>query len=595
MEVFQVQSIGDFEKYEYVQYFEEQGGNQFSRQRRTDLRIKMTDRDLYSFPADSFLHIRYLINHRDTIAGNDQSLFAEHRVAPVNGGYSMFRRAQYLLSNEIAEDVLRPGFVSQVKNLVELNDDYQRGQGKLMMYSPDKEDGGVAGRITATIAGLGDVHFDVGLSIGPLHNFQIPAQTKEGITLGAGNVELVDDTAITGLFCDGRPISIVRQLGDGGAANTLGFVNDLLINQVTAATYPKLIDSATIGAGGNVKFFVDEYELKFKVSTNVGILVGAGANGNLQLSDGVTYQADVNSVSALPLEGVSNLGFEERRERALVSTGRTSNAITMWLPVRKLFPILEYNPMLMRGIEQEIVLDIDDVKQFLLRSYGTPPCEIDIQQMSWWVPIVKPSLEVDNAYMKMLQQNTPIRMDWVSHNHYRSTALTTESEGNWLIKTTEHRPERVFVFFSPTSSIGNQEKNPYKFENYGVSRIFLRSNSDRQFPNKEYRINWTEGNGQDYMRVYSAYLKACGLQHSEQCTPAISYEEFKDLYPLYVFDLRAQDEQVWENTTQAHLTVEYTINGAEITRLGAYYINAIIETNRKLELRGVNGRMSRVQ
>ena len=579
MDIFKVQSISDFESYEYVQYWEAKGGTNYSRGDRSDLQFKMTDRDLFSFPADSNLHVRY------QIVGDvsDIAMPAISRVAPINGGFSMFGRSRYLLSDEIAEDILRPGKVCQIKNLIEVSDDYSRGQGKLMAYSKDTQDGRVAGKFTARLAQAPTVDLEISLSAASPHLVNVPAQANR---FTGTTITPVDDEAVY-LYYNGKLVTIYAY-----RASTRIQVN-LTINIHGGLNK---LDYTGITIADEIEFYVEGKKLDIRNSLKnlSGFWIASTVEG-IDFTD--TDNTAGTALQGEAIEGISNDGFEERRELALGPDGTTSRAVNMFLPVRKLFPLIEYNPILMKGIKQEISVDIANVKEFLMRNSTTLAADIKILGLSWWVPIVKPSLEVKNSFLQLLQNDTPIRLDWVSHNHYYSGDNRTASASNWLVNTTEHRPERVFIFFQRSNVLNNQLENPHVFDHYGLSRIFMTANGDRQFPSKQYSINYghTTPSSEDYIRVYATYLNACGVQHSDQCTPAVSYEEFKTLYPFYVFDLRAQDEQVWEATTQANLTIEYTLDADEITRLGPYDIHAIVESRRKLELRGVNGRMSRIQ
>ena len=119
----QEQMIRPLESYEYVEYLEEGGGASAGQLagKTNDLRIRMTDRDLVTLPADSFLQVHFSIAQDDAQPVSNPTRYTQGKIAPTNGGWNLFKRAKYLLSNEIAEDIYRPGYVRQVKGLIELD------------------------------------------------------------------------------------------------------------------------------------------------------------------------------------------------------------------------------------------------------------------------------------------------------------------------------------------------------------------------------------------------------------------------------------------------------------------------------------------
>jgi hypothetical protein len=562
--------------YEYVEFLEEGGGTSAGQlaNKTNDLRIRMTDRDLVTLPADSFVHCVYTIALDDGAQLGALNRVTSGNVAPVNNGWNTFKRTKYLLSNSVAEDIYRPGYVRQVKSLIEYDDDYEKGQGQNELFMPDriyddikhgtfKEFFGDELRLTAQASQNGLRIIQINALAGT--NAGDPVIFTFRNDEGAFSINQTDETIAFSQTVNGPALTTIN-VDDGNDGDRLTF------GDVIGGRFIKFYDQ--LGKEGY--FIKDAGILKF---VNV---------------DGSTHAITrINGVSS-DYPNFSK-GFEKRKDRLInKATTEYTNSISLYMPLRRVFPLLAQNPIVMRGIEQELNFDLNDAEDILFRdrfTNGNSKIRVILQRLSWWVPVLKPKLEIMNAMNNMLNSGSKRDLVWDNSNHYYSEPRLDQS-GSWLIKTTEHRPVRCYVFLQEADKFKNQLKNNMVFDNYDLNRIFIRVNSDRQFPNKEYVINYNVGTEQDYSRVYKNYLDACSAVHSDSCKPSISYHDFKDLYPLYYFDLSSQDEGVWESTTQAHITVEYYLNTAPTSQ---FRIHAVLDTQRKITLRGVNGRMTRVQ
>lgn len=594
------------ESYEYVEYLEEGGGasaGQLSG-KTTDMRIRMTDRDLVTLPADSFVQAIYEVAQDDGSPADQGTPFTTGKIAPVNGGWNLFRRAKYLLSNEVAEDIYRPGYVRQVKGLIEYSDDFERGQGQMELWIPDRYNGVIDEEtvgLSAYNATQGYVIPSSAISFSG-NNPHVVSIVDEGGNVLANN-DLID------FYFAGEKLDVIVETHQLTEADPNVIVRNYIKTQLLAVVPNGTLDFAeAVPRTASLRQFV--YFQLHGSDVHIGKSTLPDAYGYFEVNatpvitfingEGVAgVGAIVTNIDKMGI--YQNTGFEKRRaklasDKRVLST--TDNSISLFMPLRRLFPLLKQNPIIMRGIEQELCFDLNDFKSVLYRDAnvdGNADGRIILRRLSWWVPVLRPTLQIKNEINKMLNSGEKRVLKWDATNHYYSEPRNSQ-ESSWLIKTSEHRPVRCYVFFQQSSKFANQTENNMIFDNYDVNRIFLRINSDRQFPNKEYRVNYEVGKNQDYARVYSAYLSACMAVHSDDCKPAISYDEFRDLYPLYYFDLSHQDESVWDSTTQAHITVEYSLNSTPSQQgLGDYRIHAVLDTEREITLQGINGRFTRVK
>lgn len=563
-----------FEKYEYAEYLEEGGGTSSNVLDKTDFRINMTDKDLVTLPSDSFLHVRFQITDMD------KEVIDVGRIAPVNNGWNLFSRAKYLINDEIVDDINRPGYVKQVKGLIEYSDDYSRGQGKDELWSPD--------RVTGTVDSALQIY---------ARNVTDPDAAVYPVTLTgvAPHVVQINGGAAAG-YADGHVIQLFVRTANGdleinafrqatGATALIPIA--LLSNGVTGAS----IDYAGIGNNDNVTLIANGFTVYGFGNGGAGAFT-ANITPVLVLTDGNANAGNLFTEIGID-EYSANVGFNERESRGL-APGRKSRFYSVWMPLRQLFPFLKQNPVLMKGITQTLEFDRNDFAKMLIADSVVPPlARVVFHRIAWWVPNVKPIPSLNAKLIEFLNSGEQRRLMWDSIQHYRSEPFTNQ-EQSWLIKTTSHRPVKCIVFFQLNKRFNSQTENNMIFDNMDVSRISLDLNGATTFPHKEYVLNFgiTDPTKEDYIRAYAAYLTACSAIHSDDCRPCVSYDEFKTLYTMFIFDMSSMDEGIFETTTEARLTLNYQF---ATTPLEAYRIHAVLETESDIVLSGINGALTKVR
>ncbi|MEE9573721.1 MAG: hypothetical protein V3W20_11780 [Candidatus Neomarinimicrobiota bacterium] len=572
-----------FTSYEYIEYLEEAGGStrgQFNASGQA-LRMRMTDRDSISFPADSFLQVRYTVEQNAaTQTGTALPVFGGS-IAPVNNGWNLFRAARYLLNQEIISDIREPGFVKQVKGLVEYSDDYSRGQGKVEFWDLDKGNGLIE-PTSQEILGLNTNRLDTGVVSPIFDSMAGTAGPPHRMSFASGIVG-----SIYHLYYKGERLT---------ARNIATFVSGALVLTQTADGLVPTINTVAVAT-------TEGFQLLYRGEALTNMVGTAGFTGVFSALLDTTIVTDftdgdntvITSVNVNDLNQYEqNVGFNRRRERLYADQNITStdNAVSLFIPLRTLFGILRDNPIPMRGLDQELQLDRNVFSNMLFRDtgiVGNLDAKIIFHHLSWWVPIIQPTLAFRNKMDERLASGVPIDMIWDESNHYVRDA--SENVNPTIdILTTSFKPQRCYVFLQLTSRNLDQTQNNMIFDALDLQRIYVRVNSDRQYPRREYTASFTPGENQDYSRVYSAFLTACNMVHSSVCKPSVSYEEFRNLYQLFFFDMTFREEGIWTNTSVAHINITLTL-GTALTPGAGYRVHMVIDTERKISLKGVDKRM----
>ena len=124
------------------------------------------------------------------------------------------------------------------------------------------------------------------------------------------------------------------------------------------------------------------------------------------------------------------------------------------------------------------------------------------------------------------------------------------------VKPSPEVPRFILVGFQ-TNKIGNQKQNPSIFDNVNVSNIYAMLNSTR-YPTVDYNITFS---AQKFSRVFgdAAEFRAKFFNMDELVSnPNITPLDYKDLYPLFLFDVSKQSEKLKYSTTDIQIKMHFS-------------------------------------
>lgn len=560
----------NFKSYDQVEIFEDSGGTDSSGlTSRTNLRVTLDDKESTYIPADSFLYIR------GQIVSSAGAAITAGQIALVNSGWSLFNELTYKINNVVVEQFNEPGRVHQAHGLVNYSDDYNRGQGTNQMWSLDGGDGGIGPSQTIEV----NVQRHTGAT-NELATFSAAAPSIFTITAGATAGQNVN------LFYNSLPIRVYRYTAAGVPAGPV---------QLTVAATVTNVNCAGIAADDTFRFYAGTEEIVFvNPEYNIPITVTTNATPVLVFDNGTAFAA--GNISCRPRNVIpSNPGFTDRRIRGVADHGfNTNRAIEMWLPIREVFKLLAEHPMPMRGATHIIELTKDTPDNYLF-SDGTAAhvgAKFKYTHFSWWVPRVQYQVDVENLFISSL--NDVKLLKWYGYRHEESGARTTAS-GIWDITTISSIPQRAYVWFIRADKYDVLTKNQMVYDNYDLESVYLRLNSE-SFPEYRYELDFDldggpigDDSGDKYIRAYNAYLQACGnMAHSHDCLPAVGYEDFKNLFTVYCFDLYDRTESIFKSNQSVQMRLVYKLrNSVEIA--DAYIINAVFDVEKEISLNYSSG------
>lgn len=571
---------------EYVEYIEDDG-NSITNLNKTNFRITVPASDDMVLMSDAFLQIRGQIvtNQPNPV------VYTSGKVALVNNGWNLFDEAKYKINSRIIETVDHPGVVRQIKGLIEYSQDFSEGQGNQEMWYPDNGDGTLNGNIVVPVASVIAV--------------TAAGENSEINTNGAGvlrlSVATTNNSAITlHLIDENGPTIIVFN-------ETQGITVPLFVNG-TNAQLNNLIDNNAGGAIAQddvIRFYVSDFSRPlYLLDSNNNYITSLTVDGtpNLTLEDVLAnrniaiLQSRQYLDDLVPFSSSFNTGYEKRRLKTVINGGyNTGQAFELFMPIRRVFKFMQTHPILLKGAAHILEFKRNSYQDMLLSEAITSLVpqqdpRVQLSYMSLWVPKIKLNLAMDKFYHENISDNA-IAFSWDTYQYERSEPFTTGS-GSWDVTTVSGIPKRMYVVFQRNDRLDNYEGNNMVFDHLDLQEVYVRLNSQR-FPEYEYELNYGITGQEDnamYMRAYNAYLNACMVSHSDSCVPAVSYKDFKNLYPIYCFDLRSKPEGVFKNASNIQIKVHWRLRG---NAPPSYRITAVFEENVEIAIQFLSGSVAK--
>lgn len=271
-----------------------------------------------------------------------------------------------------------------------------------------------------------------------------------------------------------------------------------------------------------------------------------------------------------------NEGFLERWKLT-----KESKQISLFLPIKRLFGFCKDINRVFRGLPHEIELE-KNLDDNIIQTTDDNSYQFQISHLSWFVPVVTPSLITLAKLETYLASGATNSLYWESYNVYRSD-IRADKNSQLRITSTQHKPSHIYVVFQKVSRIASQKANNLVFDHINLSKIQVKV-GNKKVPDEPYTCDFT-ARSLDYSRVYASFLSAGYKNIDVDTGTVISYNDFARLYPIFHFDFTSQETSIFENSTTPEITVSYNLEG---TVNESYYVYCIVCSERKATIQAID-------
>lgn len=244
----------------------------------------------------------------------------------------------------------------------------------------------------------------------------------------------------------------------------------------------------------------------------------------------------------------------------------------IFLPLKDLFPVLELDRVV-RGSKIEVELNkISNIKEALSGGIASAASLIQIKRVRLWIARVRPSFDALAKVEKQIAAKPVVEHKYDNVKLYTLNKTTAAGEQNWQLVHKSSRPTRVVVGFQFANRNTLEELNPLEFDLLGaagasvINRVELRMNG-KQIPNIVYDPSY------DHARIVQELYRLGGSDVDASTSSCITYDNWRELYPLFGFDLSQQEGAAYESRSTAVIDLIWNLSS---TAADAYNVVALV-------------------
>ena len=255
----------------------------------------------------------------------------------------------------------------------------------------------------------------------------------------------------------------------------------------------------------------------------------------------------------------SNEGFKLRRNYIINMPAARGN-FCFKIPLKHFLGFCEDYKKILYGMQQRLTLTRTSDDNAIFRANGVDVGKVDIKRIRWFMPHVIPSdayrLQLDKIIEKKEKIPVGYRMLQCDNTSITGTNFT------WRlgVKSSPDIPRFIIVGFQIERN-NNQEQNPARFDNCDIGNIYVTLNAKR-YPDTDYDIKFDDNR---FCRIYgdsSTFRKKFYNMDELVSNHNINPVDYKNLYPIFVFDVTKQSEKLKTAVSDIHVKMRFNNNPA---------------------------------
>ena len=248
---------------------------------------------------------------------------------------------------------------------------------------------------------------------------------------------------------------------------------------------------------------------------------------------------------------VNNLGFKKRHQHIIMRSD-PKGTFSFKIPLKHFLGFCEDYRKVLYGMQQRLTLTRIGNDNAIFRAGGDEG-EVYIDKIRWFMPHVIPSdayrLQLDKIIEK--KEKIPVGYRMLQCDSTQVPNGNTTFTWRLGVKSSPDIPRFIIVGFQ-TNKNNNQQTNPAVFNHCRVRNIYITLNAKR-YPDTDYDIDFIKN---QYSRIYgdaSLFRKKFFNMDELVSNSGIEPINFKDLFPLYVFDVTKQSEKLKTSVSDIHV------------------------------------------
>ena len=254
-----------------------------------------------------------------------------------------------------------------------------------------------------------------------------------------------------------------------------------------------------------------------------------------------------------------NKGFWTRHQHLFNHLERNKGSFSFRIPLKHIFGFCEDYDKVVYGFKHTLSLTRTHEHDAIFRANGVDAGKIVLSKISWFMPHVMPAEKDKMELYKIIERKEKVS---VGYRMIQCTSISVPQQNSFSwrlsVKSSPEVPRFIIIGFQ-TGKNNNQEQNNAQFNNLNIKNIYVMLNSNR-YPTLDYDLDFpSQKIGRAYGDVAEFRSKFFNINELIS-NPCISVHEYKNLYPLFLFDVSKQSERLKYSTTDIQVKVVFEGN-----------------------------------
>ena len=249
---------------------------------------------------------------------------------------------------------------------------------------------------------------------------------------------------------------------------------------------------------------------------------------------------------------IDNEGFKKRNEY-IIRTSDPKGTFSFKIPLKHFLGFCEDYKKILYGMQQRLTLTRTNNDNAIFRTAATDAGTVRLDKIRWFMPHVIPSDAYRLQLDKVIEKKEKLPVGYRMLQCDTSQVPTNQKSFTWRlgVKSSPDIPRFIIVGFQSGRN-NNQEQNPAIFDHLYVRNIYVTLNAKR-YPDTDYDNDF---NKNQYSRIYgdaSSFRKKSFNMDELVSNSGINPLDYKNLFPLYVFDVTKQSEKLKTSVSDIHI------------------------------------------
>ena len=268
------------------------------------------------------------------------------------------------------------------------------------------------------------------------------------------------------------------------------------------------------------------------------------------------WAPDIKAGTAVPDD---NEGFK-KRHNYIIKSPENKGSFSFKIPLKHFLGFCEDYKKIIYGMQQRLTLTRTGNDDAIFRANAADAAEINLTKIRWFMPHVTPSDAYRLQLNKIIERKEKIPVGYRMLQCDNIPVPPGAGSFTWRlgVKSSPDIPRFIIVGFQADKN-NNQRTNPAIFNHCEVRNIYVTLNAKR-YPDTDYENSFTNNN---YSRIYgdaSTFRKKFYNMDELISNPGIDPESYKDLFPLFVFDVTKQSEKLKTSVSDIHIKASFNGN-----------------------------------